>query len=209
MQRAVGQHLIVCRKEKHRSSSIHHAFAGHHRHSGDTQAGQNVSAEMASFPELVCNLLHGKPDQSHATSQVRSQIVLDFQVPQDCSCKQVPEYPTASHQQQPEAYQQQYPGVPQYPGPPPQYNQRGSSSGGGLPTVVWVIVGAVIATIVSKVAGVLRTPGGVQGWVSAPLLLPCAAMQRRCLLDAACIRASIHALHAVCCNTRNISIICL
>lgn len=72
---------------------------------------------------------------------------------------QVPEYPSASHQ--PEPYQS----VPQYPGPPPQYSQRGSS-GGGLPTVVWVIVGAVIATLVSKVSSVVRSPGGVQGWVS-------------------------------------------
>ena len=31
--------------------------------------------------------------------------------------------------------------------------------------MVWVIVGAVIATVVSKVYGVVRSPGGVQGWV--------------------------------------------
>lgn len=80
-------------------------------------------------------------------------------------CKQVPDYPSPPNQQQAEEYQQHF-GVPQYPGPPPQYNRRVSSAGGGgLPTVVWVIVGAVIATIVSKVLGVVRSPGGVQGWV--------------------------------------------
>ena len=85
--------------------------------------------------------------------------------PYDTCCKQVSDY--SSHQQQPEAYQQHY-SVPQYPGPPPQYDRRGSSGGGGLPTVVWVIVGAVIATVVSKIYGVVRSPGGIQGWVRTP-----------------------------------------
>ena len=34
--------------------------------------------------------------------------------------------------------------------------------------MVWVLVGAGIATVVSKVYGVVRSPGGVQGWVRRP-----------------------------------------
>lgn len=54
--------------------------------------------------------------------------------------------------------------MPQYPGPPPQYDRKGAS-GGGLPSILWVVIGAVIATLVSKVYGVVSSPGGVQGWV--------------------------------------------
>lgn len=78
-------------------------------------------------------------------------------------CQQVPEYPSPSHNQQSQQYQQHY-GVPQYPGPPPQYDRKGSS-GGAWPNVLWVLIGVVIATVVSKVYGVVSSPGGVQGWV--------------------------------------------
>lgn len=78
------------------------------------------------------------------------------------SAEMVPEYPSPSHTQQ-QAYQQHY-GVPQYPGPPPQYDRKGSS-GGGLPNVLWVLIGVVIATVVSKVYGVVSSPGGIQGWM--------------------------------------------
>ena len=122
---------------------------------------------LTSLLQTVC--LHNTAEQIRPRSTLPCQISESHGL----CCKQVPDYPSASNQQQPEAYQQHY-SVPQYPGPPPQYDRRASSGGGGLPTVVWVIVGAVIATVVSKVYGVVRSPGGVQGWVRTKDNICCA-----------------------------------
>ena len=136
----------------------------------DTRAIPKQARMLTQRWQVCTSLRHAARTlhQDGVNCQIHRHSIICLHVLDCCSSTQVPEYPSASHGQQPEAYQQHY-GVPQYPGPPPQYSQRGSS--GGLPTVVWVIVGAVIATIVSKIAGVVRSPGGVQGWVSAQQLL--------------------------------------
>ncbi|DBA73359.1 hypothetical protein WJX77_003581 [Trebouxia sp. C0004] len=112
--------------------------------------------------KLVIQRKSWRPVSVRAASDRHRQAV-DAQAGQNlASAEVVPEYPSPSNNQQSQQYQQHY-GVPQYPSPPPQYDRKSSS--GGWPNVLWVFIGVVIATVVSKVYGVVSSPGGVQGWM--------------------------------------------
>lgn len=124
------------------------ATADYSHNQSETQSRQAVN--IAESVSLFTN------GQSNYAS-----FALGSKVP---SVTQAPEYSQQDTPQHYQQYQQHY-GVPQYPGPPPQYQQK--SSGGGLPSLLWVAIGIGIATVFSKIYGVVSAPGGVQGWVRA------------------------------------------